>query len=254
MRAIERAGYLAHARTAGFARRLAEARESIREMLSRCRRPFVGFSAGKDSACVLWLVWEQAPAVPGWCLTGGETRLLYGDFDQVWTWWQGHGPVEEVLIDRVFSPGWEEADWWTQYQAVEGPAGQWSTHLHTREIDGVFLGLRMGESTRRGIALARFRDGRWPIYRYGDGDAARAGHLRCCPIEHWTEDDVGALHALRGIPLLAAYAEGMEARTHLRIGRTSLRMGQLGELRRRDPEGYRRVIARFPELAREYGG
>lgn len=253
MTPAQRAGYLAYSHLPVYARRVREARECIREALGKCRRPFVAFSGGKDSAVVLGLVWDENPAVPGWCLTGGETRILYPDMDAVLDWWRARGPVEEVLVDRVFAAGWEEADWWTSYQAVEGPAGQWSTHLHSRDVDGVFLGLRAAESARRCMAMRRYREGRYAVYRYAaDRKDSRAGSLRACPIEHWTEQDVGAFHVTRGIPLLSVYDAGLEARTHTRIGRTALRMGQLTELRARDPGAYARLLARFPEL-RGYG-
>ena len=123
--------------------------------------------------------------------------------------------------------------------------------MDNRQWDGVYLGLQAESATRRWpCALARYG---W-LRHLSLGDArgtAAAGCYRICPLDQWSVDDVGAYIAEHDMPVLEAYeADGMDARTHTRLGRSSMRMGQLEALRRRDPEAYRRIVRRFPELAR----
>ncbi|HPT36627.1 MAG TPA: hypothetical protein PK309_08910, partial [Bacillota bacterium] len=40
---------------------VARARDTVRRALEKCKQPYVAFSGGKDSTCVLHLVLEQAP-------------------------------------------------------------------------------------------------------------------------------------------------------------------------------------------------
>jgi 3'-phosphoadenosine 5'-phosphosulfate sulfotransferase (PAPS reductase)/FAD synthetase len=70
-----------------------------------------------------------------------------------------------------------------------------------------------------------------------------------CPLALWTDADVAALIVSRGLPLLSTYKrDGFSARTKLRLGKTAMDLGQVEELRRRDPAAYNRLLQRFPEL------
>lgn len=200
---------------------------------------------------MLWLILDAAPSIDVRIETGGESRLLHADLDEMIAWWKRAWPginLEEIHIDHVFAPGWDDMGFWEQYHTFEG---EWDKYVHSAgEWDGVFLGLRGGESNKRRMALNRFRQGRYPIWKYSDNrSGASAGCYRICPLEDWTEDDIAALHAIHSIPLLAAYEiEGIESRTKLRIGKTAMQYGQLRQLRVRDQGAYNRLIQRFPEL------
>lgn len=255
MRPIERAGHLAHLSSGAYRGRLRRARATIEAGLALCRQPFVAFSAGKDSSAMLWLVAEACPTVSALILTGGETRLLYPSLDSVLAWWRERWPrldLREICVDHVFGEGWEEADWLTQYLTF---VGEWDKYLHASgDWDGVFLGLRADESNKRLVALRRFRlpDTPWAIWRYSERRrGAAANHYRVCPLDAWTVADVAALMVQHEMPLLETYRHaGMEARTHMRTGRTALRAGQLVELRQRDRAAHNRLLQRFPELSR----
>ncbi len=247
---LERAGYLAYGRGTAHQRRIRRARDTIAEALGRCRAPYVAFSAGKDSLALLWMVREQAPDIVVRILTGGETRILHPNLDEVLDWWRERGAnLQEVHVDHVFAEGWADAAFADQYATF---VGEWRRYLLPEDADAVFLGLRAEESpTRRRALRLREPDTRFSIYRYRrDGLNHVAGLLRVCPLDEWTTDDVAALVVAHKMPLLAAYEYGgMETRTHGRLGRSAIRCGQLSELRARDPAGYNRLIARFPELA-----
>ncbi len=53
----------AWAKTEEHQAKVEEAKHIIREALTRCLKPYVAFSGGKDSTCVLRLVLEQKPDV-----------------------------------------------------------------------------------------------------------------------------------------------------------------------------------------------
>lgn len=248
MNTLERAGYLAHARTIGYHTHLRRARETIRETLALCARPFVAFSAGKDSSVLLWLVAEAQPTITARILTGGETRILYPNLDACLAWWRKHWPrldLCEICIDHVFAPAWETVGFWEQYESF---TDEWERYLRPTDADGIFLGLRAAESpTRRRSLRQRCLGTSYALYRYQTG--TRVGVLRAAPLDAWTDQDVAAFITQYNLPLLDVYtAHGLQQRSHNRLGRTSMRCGQLHELRLRDPAGYARLIARFPEL------
>lgn len=249
MTGLERAGYLAHARTAGFARRVQAARACIAWTLEQCRRPYVAFSAGKDSSALLFLVREAAPEIQARFLRSGETTQLHRNVDAVLAWWAGQGArVETILVDRVWAPEWLEATFDEQRRAGRGDLERL---LIRPEDDGLFLGLRRDESTRRRIALARREQ--TPLGRLPVRTIQPLGRplLRAAPLADWTTQDVGALIALHGLPLLDAYAaEGLETRTTARLTGTAVGREALARLRARDPRGWAELVARFPELGR----
>ena len=60
MDAIERAGFLAHAQTQGFKRRVTQFKELVREAFDLCRKPYLSCSGGKDSIAMLAIVDQVA--------------------------------------------------------------------------------------------------------------------------------------------------------------------------------------------------
>jgi len=247
--AYDRAGYLVHTRSRAYQIHLERARDTIADGLRICSKPFVGFSGGKDSSALLWLVAEQCPRIVAQMLSGGESRIMYPSLDSLLTWWRQTLPemdLREMLVDHVFSEEWADADWLTQYLSF---VGEWRWLNESEDWDGVFLGLRSDESNKRRMILrARIQDTDRAIYRY------QSGTYRICPLDRWTARDIGALMVQHNMPLLETYQyAGIEARTHLRTGRTSLWLGQMVELRQRDPGAYNRLLQRFPELA-QWGG
>ncbi len=247
--ALERAGYLAHLRGRAYQARYQRAIQTVERALELCQRPYVGFSGGKDSEALLWVVGQVWPQAHVRILTGGETRILHPELDAVLAWWRERFPemtIVEVHVDHVFADGWETVGFWEQYSTFKG---EWSRYLKPEDADGVILGLRADESPTRRRAVALRAEGEtMAIYRYTTGPMR--GVYRVCPLDRWTTEDVAALIMSEEMPLLGAYvAGGMETRTHTRLGRHSLQCGQLSELRQRDPGAYNTLLARFPELA-----
>lgn len=246
MNALERAGYLAYGRLSVHQRRLNHAHDVIRGALAVASRPYVAFSAGKDSAVLLWLVLQTRSDVIARILTSGESRVVHANLDQVLGWWRDRFPtltMDEVLVDRVFADGWQDASFDQQRKAGKGDI--------VRELTGgfdlVFMGLRDEESKAREIANRRGELRRYTQHRR-DG---AAGMYVCCPLSKWTTDDIGAEIVAHDLPLLTAYSqdEGLEARTTMRLTGDAVRMNAVVNMRLRDPAAYNRMLQRFPELA-----
>lgn len=253
MKAIERAGFLAHAKTRGFRHRLALATECIEEALALSERPCLSFSLGKDSSAMLWLVAQQKPDISVRTLSSGESRLLHGNFDEILTWWKERFPLidyEEVLMDRIFTEEWKGATFDEQRKAGKGDIRR--EIPKTGNFDGWFIGLRSNESGWRKFWNDRKIPGtKHSIYQYKSGPSYRKGTYRFCPMAKWTEWDVGAMIATYDIPLPPSYTTlGMEHRTTLRLTNDAMAMGAVAELRDRDPDSYCMLIERFPELRR----
>lgn len=245
-----RAGYMAYGRLAVHQRRVAHAQDVIRRALNITRDCYVSFSAGKDSSALLWLVLQEWSEARARILTSGESRTVHGNLDDVLTWWRERWPdmtLNEILIDRVFTPEWEHVGFDAQRKAGRGDI--------VRELTAgsalVFLGLRDEESNARRIANKR---GEIRRYSHTRRDGA-AGMYVCCPLARWTTDDVGAEIATHGMPLLGAYEQhdGLGARTTMRLTGDAVRGNAVVELRRRDPAAYNRLLQRFPELV-HWGG
>lgn len=247
---LKDAGYQAHTMTGGYQAHVRQAADCVEFSESLCSSPFVSFSAGKDSSAMLYLVASLVPDTRAVILTGGETRLLHSDLDQVLEWWRAQFPrldLREILIDHVFDDGWQDAGFWEQYNTFKN---EWVKYLHAAvESDGVYIGLRAQESAMRRARLRERLPGcRFAIRQYAvTRKDAKSGVYRICPLAYWTDADVMAYIHSHQIPLLSAYHSEQD-RTKMRIGRTSLALGQLAELRQRDPASYNRLITRFPEL------
>jgi 3'-phosphoadenosine 5'-phosphosulfate sulfotransferase (PAPS reductase)/FAD synthetase len=245
---IAESAFRAHALLPVFAKRVQQARDCTRFAFELCQHPFIAFSAGKDSAVMLHIAAELYPNADVRILTGGETRLIHSNIDDVLAWWKERYPdlkMREVFIDRVFSPEWIDKSFFEQYKTFNN---EWDNYLHTELDDGVFLGLRSAESNFRRIWLQMRMNG-FAIRQY-TGQKYN-GVYRICPLADWSEKDIAAYIVKNSIPLLSGYENGFDARTKTRIGgQAMIRFGQLAELRARDPENYSKLIARYPELAR----
>ncbi len=249
MTQLERAEFLAHATTRRFNERGRQTRETIARALSLSSRPYVAFSAGKDSSAMLWLVLEQRPDVQVRMAVCGETRILHPELDLLIAWWTTKFPALDFreVVYRMADDG-------RPLLPTEGPGGTMRKALieHDSNHDAVFVGTRSAESRHRALSHAWCRDdARWPIYTYAEGSKAGVpGARRVCPMEKWTERDVWAQLVFHGIPVLAAYdhGDGTSERTTLRLTETD-REGTLAKLRRRNPDAYYRLISLDPDLA-----
>ena len=233
---------LLYARMPEHRYKVARAERIVRELLERVERPYVAYSAGKDSEVVLDLV-RKARA---------DVIAIYGDDE-----WRL--PETDAQLDRTFNlcriaTRVEHAEWFTAHAAAPPSDAEWLGDAHptwASELgyDGCFLGLRMDENVRRRRLLlsrgATFYNERRRVWQ-------------CHPIAAWTARDVWAYILSRGLPYNAAYDVLDRIGAPLdqqRIGPLAnervLGRGQLAILKKGWPDLFNRFAAAHPE-ARSY--
>lgn len=224
MTALERAGLLAHARSEGFTRNIIAAQNTIRDGLALCALPYVSFSLGKDSAVCLDLALSIQPGILARVLVWeDETEALHSDYRTVVAAWQERTHVEVITASRSAT--------------IKAVAERWEALWAGR--DASIVGLRKDESAGRRMDL----NVHGPVYFY------KNQRLRICPVANWSTTDIAAYVVTHDLPILRAYeAHGLDSRTTLRVPRDTHRPLMLNDLRQRDPDGYMRLLARFPEL------
>ncbi len=241
-----REAYRLHARSRNYLARLEESRWIIREALKHMNHPYVAFSCGKDSSTLAHLVLEERPDVPLRFLSSGETRIVH-NVDEIISWFRARGAiVEEILVDRVWSEEWQDATWDEERKAGRGDLEK----LNAGDYDGVFMGLRAQESNRRKMSLYQNQTPGLPAFCYKYKAGRREGMIRCCPLARWQVEDVGAYLLTHGIPVLRQYElHGLEARTTARLTGDAVRQNILSDIKRDNPEGWRKLLKRFPEFS-----
>lgn len=248
MTAIERAGYLAHACSAAFARRVAEAERAIAEWLSRVERPYIAFSTGKDSTVTAALVWQHDPTVPAVYI---DAQCAFPESSDLLDRLESAGrpivrwpcrPFLDILADAggPDAPGVEEA---TMRATVYEPIASLQERYR---FDGAAVGLRGEESRERGLLLAT-RGLVWPNGRYGV--------LECTPVARWKHADIWAAIVGWGLDYCRAYDRmGALPERNRRIsywaGETNRRQGRWSFVREHYPALWRQYQARFPEVGR----
>ena len=242
---IER--YTIHSRSSRYLKRVAETKELIKEALKFMENPYVAFSCGKDSSVLAHLVLQQRD-MPLRFLSSGETRIVH-NIDDIIGWFKDRGAtVEEILVDRVFSEEWKNATWTEQRKA-----GRHDMELlNVGNWDGIFMGLRIEESPNRKRSLLMLQTEGLPpfCYRYKETNKKRGNIIRCCPLARWTTDDIGAYLVTNNIPFLRQYHNhGMESRTTARLTGDAVRQYVLSDIKRDNPEGWRKLVKRFPEFS-----
>lgn len=165
-----------------------EARCIVREALRRHRKPYVAFSGGKDSTCVLHLVLEQEPGV----------MVLHWDYGPYYIprW------LEREFIENARKIGAKNIRVETspEYERL----GRNAVNVLGREYieklipqlkeegyDLAFVGLRKEEAVRRRLRIE---------------DGSHLGVIpECWPVADWSWRDVWAYIFSRGIPYASVY-------------------------------------------------
>jgi 3'-phosphoadenosine 5'-phosphosulfate sulfotransferase (PAPS reductase)/FAD synthetase len=233
----------------GFWRRVKAAHDCLDDWLSRCEHPYVAFSTGKDSICVLDLVWGHDPTIPA----------VYFDADCSY-------PESRAMLDRLRLAGRPLILWPTSEPflvtlrrlGLDNPQLERETMkttvwqpikalLAVHHFDGVALGLRGDECPGR-EKLARFRGQVFLNHR--------DGVWQCLPIAGWSYDDVWAYIVMRKIEYCGVYdrlwdAPEEDQRLSYWAGETKRRWGRYAWLKRNYPGLWNELAALIPE-ARSY--
>lgn len=257
MTPLERAGFLAHARTRGFQRRV----EAAQDMLAEHPNDAVSVSWGKDSTVLLHLAAQIRPDVAAIHGRYARPEGRLPDTDVVRDQARTHLP--QVRYREVICPSeWDlylaqgfflEPTTAAQRQGLR----QWAQGFHQAmrraitavEASGVFLGLRAEESHAR----------RRYLWRYGPTSITRDGAWRCCPLSQWIGRDIWAYLVAHDLPWLHIYdaaADRTRARSDMVFasggtgGDAIRRHGAWYEWRQAYPEHFAIWQRQFPEMMR----
>lgn len=248
MTPLERAGFLAHARTAAFQRRVAEAEGAIAGWIAATERRAVSYSAGKDSEVLLHLIRRQDP----------DCIAVFSDDE-----WNLPETLERVAatpnLIRIAARIWH-AEWFTAWASdSEGlPADtHWveaernnglATWARRQDYDGEAIGIRAQESWARRRNIRKFG----LVHRL-----VGTGIWRCSALGWWRVEDIWAYLLTQDVPYNRAYdrlsAIGVPRRQQ-RIGPFAVErvisLGQLGILRQGWPDLFEEFARRYPEARR----
>lgn len=241
----QRAMYRLHSRLPRMRLRIDEARANIAEWLSRCSRPYVAWSTGKDSTVMLWLILEQKP----------DVEVIYFDADsalpdsvelmeRLKREWNLNLRVLKTrpILDTFAEYGLDHPriDYYTMRDTVWKPVRQ----LVREGYDGVAVGVRADEARERAIASAKYA----PLWK-----AKGTGIWTCWPLHNWSSRDVWGFIVSRDLPYNTAYNKTMftdfeKMRVSYWAGETGRTYGRYAWLRYYYPDLYRLLKDRFPDV------
>lgn len=217
---------------------------NIKEMLKKVDKPYIAFSCGKDSSVLADMVLQLNPKIPLRFISSGETRILHNVDDVINRFIQKYNAnVEEICFDRVWSDEWKNSTFDEQRKAGRRDIQTINNSLY----NGVFMGLRIDESRARSISLKKCQTDGLPkfMYKYTNRD-----FYRMCPLALWKTEDIGAYIVENEIPTLHWYEKfGFESRTTARLTGDAIRQNALFYVKTTNPEGYQKLLKRFPELS-----
>jgi len=182
--------------TPAWQRKEQKALNDITEMLRRSKSPYVALSWGKQSTCLMHMVFRVAPHIPGLFFREVESDII-ANFNEIIAQFRDRWPI--IYYEEMYYP-WDENG---QRDSHRKAAERWAT---THGADGVFIGFARHESKARRYTLAKVDKNN--IFEYKDG------FLRCTPLRLWSDDDIAAYVAKYDIPMLDIYHRfGFQART-----------------------------------------
>ncbi len=236
--------FMLHAQLLWHRRSVERARGRITRWLELVRHPYVAFSTGKDSVCVLHLVREQAPDVPAVYFDAEcafpESKSMLDSIENMIVY-----PAEEPLLEtfRRFGgfEGGAELERETMRTTVWEPVRRLVAEY---AFDGMAYGLRAEESRGR----AMHAQCRGAVFQY-----KRDGLWGCQPIHDWIYDDVWAFIVSNGLAYCGVYDRlwdlpQEDQRLSYWAGSTKRRWGRWAVLKRYWPELFNRLAAEFPEV------
>jgi 3'-phosphoadenosine 5'-phosphosulfate sulfotransferase (PAPS reductase)/FAD synthetase len=226
-------------------KRLVEkARRRVGRWLEKVKNPYVAFSTGKDSTCILHLVREQASNVPAVYFDADcafpESKEMLQQISNVIIY-----KTDEPLLEtfrRFGGFGSRKLERETMQTTVWGPIKRL---IAKYQFDGVAYGLRSEENPSSRGALSQYRGA---VFQY-----KRDSLWACQPIHDWVYADVWAFIVLNSLPYCGVYDKLWDApeedqRLSYWAGETKRRWGRWAWLKRNYPELFNQFAAEFPEV------
>lgn len=235
--------FLLHAQRKGFQRKVDMARERVREWLGHVSNPYVAFSTGKDSTCILSLVREQRAETPAVYFDADcaypESVSLLGQITNLIKFL-----TDEPFLDSLVRLGLRTPFDDTMQTLVYGPVKRLMAQY---EFDGMCYGLRAEEASgRRKHALSRGavfwhkRDSVWA----------------CMPVWDWVYQDVWAYIVTNSLSYCGVYDKLWDLpiinqRICYWAAGPPRQWGRFSWLKQHYPELFNRLAEMLPEV-REY--
>lgn len=243
-RVIDRPEWRLHARLPAYRNRVTHSLEVVESWLSRCKRPYVALSGGKDSTVALALCRALCPDI---------AAAFFDDefqFPETEHYFSGIPGLIRLAHPAYHAPGF------TAWDYPEPPAhlskdAIWTgstsrpTWMQQQGYDGAAIGLRRAENMRRKIHIAA----RGETFMRQDN-----GVVQCYPVANWSTADIWTYIATTGTPYNAAYDKMERAGIELdrqRVGPIYTDQAYCGaEINRRLwPELWQTFIERYPNAA-----
>jgi 3'-phosphoadenosine 5'-phosphosulfate sulfotransferase (PAPS reductase)/FAD synthetase len=204
--------------------RVNSAQRLVRALLRRTERPYVAYSGGKDSQCLVDIVLRIRPEVQ--VVFHDEDWLPPGTLEVVEATEKHYGiHILRVRERRSADEFFAEFGTWptcSNPRPVDFEADTWGEIVGHYGFDGVAMGLRAEESTGRRFALRK------PLRKTQDG------LWHCSPLHDWSAPEVFAYLVGNELPIHPAYAQMINAGMPIeraRIGPlTAVRVYQYGLL------------------------
>lgn len=179
--------YIAYAQTNTHKKKVKKSEDLIKQVLSKHKRPYVAYSTGKDSTCLLDMVYRINPHVE--VMFHDSTVELPESYEQL-------KKVEEnwgLKVHIVKNP-YNVFELYKEYDIYNNDAAERKIQKLTLNnpikeyviengFDLVFLGLRKQESKRRLRMLCKYGN-----YFYCKSNAI----YECMPLSEWKKEDVWA--------------------------------------------------------------
>lgn len=223
-------------RVARIAEQEAWSLECLALWREECRRGYVAYSGGKDSAVLLHLANRQHSTE---AVTFADREGTHPAVGPLLTWWTAQGVAVHrhvwgsvIETHRRTGRAMMDLDALTRWARAEG-------------YDGCARGLRAEESRgRRMHAVTRHPVRQWDV-----------GFWETDPLLWWTAEDIWAYHAMHRLPYAATYdREDGTPRSRRRVGSmwglVGAELGRLAELKRWDRPAFQRLVEAMPEATR----
>lgn len=239
--------YQLHGRLRSFRRRVDQGKRHIEHFLRCCDAPYLAFSGGKDSLCLLILCQQMGladlpvftqlndhswPDMPGWTREAVQS-LGFMDYSQCWS--------AVSALEQLAQFDWQSDEDLTVRGTLTHVIQR---YVRERERTGALLGLRAEESRSR----------RYTRWRHGHSYQRQDGIWHGCPLFDWSGEDVFALILTTQTPYFHVYdaddcCPPHEIRMAGILGTNHTNYGAAVWLKRHYPDEYRRLLALSPGLS-----
>lgn len=172
--------------TGGYKNKIEESKKVIREAFNRYKNPYVAYSGGKDSIVMLHLVLQQEPNIDVWHFDHGRALMPRHIESEVIRNAKLLG-AKNLIIKTSKHLDNENARW--NYKIwYDSFFGILNSVTKERGWDGVFLGLRQEESSKRKRRAKEFFNGN-----------------ECYPLARWIWKDIWAYIISNNLPYPSIY-------------------------------------------------